>query len=103
MVTAPQDRSQSERIFKLRVREDAEALSSDAQLNAMTVGELWQGKGRVPVSGVLSYRGRVDGVITFFVDQFMSDEIFQPGDSLVLAGQDDATAPILLARKKGSA
>ncbi len=91
-------RNDSERVFKLRVWEDVVDPGSESKSDAFAVGELWHGKGRVPVSGVMSYRGRVDAVITFFVDQFMSDAIFQPGDSLMLAGQDEAE--VLLTRKK---
>jgi hypothetical protein len=94
--------NKAERVFKLKLFEDS-ASTRSIELNCMaSVGELWQGKGRVPVAGVMTYRGRVDAVITFFVDQFLSDEIFQPGDSLVLA-PENGEASILLARRKGSA
>ena len=92
----------AERVFKLKLFEDS-ASSRSIDLNCMTsIGELWQGQGRVPIAGVMTYRGRVDAVITFFVDQFLSDEIFQPGDSLVLATDKDE-AFVLLARRSGSA
>ncbi|MEN9530013.1 MAG: hypothetical protein RI932_1886 [Pseudomonadota bacterium] len=100
-MVAPQNHS--ERIFKLRVWEDASLKSAKSRSNSVAVGELWHGKGRVPISGMMSYRGRIDAVITFFVDQFMSDSIFQPGDTLLLAGQDEAAATIFLARRPGSA
>lgn len=94
--------NEAERVFKLKIVEDSDR-TRPIDLNYMTsVGELWQGKGRVPVAGVMTYRGRVDAVITFFVDQFFSDEIFQPGDSLVLA-PENGEGVVLLARRKGSA
>ena len=69
---------------------------------SVILGELWQGKGRVPVAGVMTYRGRVDAVITFFVDQFLHDDIFQPGDSLVLASAERDSG-VVLARRIDSA
>lgn len=94
--------NEAERVFKLKIIDDS-AQTRSIELNCLTsVGELWQGKGRVPVAGIMAYRGRVDAVITFFVDQFLSDEIFQPGDSLVLA-PENGEAVVLLARRKGSA
>jgi len=77
----------AERVFTLKLRHDSGGQEALGLSLRPTVGELWQGEGRVPVSGVLTYRGRVDAVITFFVDQFLNDEIFQDGDSLALASE----------------
>jgi hypothetical protein len=75
---------QGDRIFTLKLREEfADSRISAAGVRS-TVGELWTSDGRVPVAGLMSYRGRVDAVITFFVDQFLSDDLFSAGDSLAL-------------------
>ncbi|NBO37038.1 hypothetical protein EBU99_00465 [bacterium] len=88
----------SERLFTLRLKTNLLDEAGENERSASAVGELWQGRGRVPLSGVLSYRGRVDAVITFYVDQFLHDEIFQPGDTLAIA-HPESEASVLLARK----
>jgi hypothetical protein len=88
------------RVFRLKLMEDAVVDLQTSAGKSVIVGELWQGKGRVPVAGVLAYRGRVDAVITFFVDQFLHDEIFQPGDSLVLSSAERDSG-VVLARRTG--
>jgi hypothetical protein len=92
---------QGERIFTLKLREEHVDTGDHASGSRATVGELWQGDGRVPVAGLFSYRGRVDAVITFFVDQFLNDEIFNAGDSLALA-LDKGEGLVLLTRRRGS-
>jgi hypothetical protein len=90
------------RVFKLKLVEERVPRVELKLGHSVIVGELWQGKGRVPVAGVLTYRGRVDAVITFFVDQFLHDDIFQPGDSLVLASAERDSG-VVLARRTDSA
>ncbi|MEY3900983.1 MAG: hypothetical protein RL189_289 [Pseudomonadota bacterium] len=87
----------ADRLFTLRLR-DEPVVGPDLRggLSA-TRGELWHGDGRVPVAGVTSYRGRVDAVITFFVDQFLNDELFQEGDSLAIAVEQGE--PVVLVRR----
>lgn len=88
------------RVFRLKLMEEnTSEVRTDAG-KSVIVGELWQGKGRVPVAGVMCYRGRVDAVITFFVDQFLHDEIFQPGDSLVLASAERDSGVVLARRSE---
>lgn len=91
-----------ERTFKLRLFDESATSKASALRREMKVGELWHGNGRVPISGMISYRGRVDAVITFFVDQFFTDEIFQSGDTLVLVSSQ-GEASVVLARREGSA
>lgn len=87
-----------ERMFTLRLRDDVSGAKVSPWGHAAAEGELWQGKGRVPVAGVMTYRGRVDAVITFFVDQFLNDEIFQAGDFLALASEKGETKLVLARR-----
>ncbi|NBW82159.1 hypothetical protein EBR21_10450 [bacterium] len=87
-----------ERIFTLKLKEEVVNGGDQMALHEPMCGELWQGEGRVPVSGVTTYRGRVDAVITFFVDQFLSDDIFQPGDSLELATEKGESIVLLTRR-----
>jgi hypothetical protein len=89
-----------ERIFTLKLKEEVVVGGDQLSGHKPMCGELWQGEGRVPVSGVTTYRGRVDAVITFFVDQFLSDDIFQPGDSLELASENGET--LVLFTRNGS-
>lgn len=89
------------RVFRLKLIEEQAPPQELGQGQSVIVGELWQGKGRVPVAGVMMYRGRVDAVITFFVDQFLHDDVFQSGDSLVLASAERDSG-VVLARRRGS-
>lgn len=86
------------RVFRLKLIEERESQIEIKQGQTVVLGELWQGKGRVPVAGVMAYRGRVDAVITFYVDQFLHDDIFQPGDSLVLASAERDSGVVLARR-----
>jgi hypothetical protein len=91
----------AERIFTLKLREDLVDPGNPSLGARATTGELWQGGGRVPVAGLFSYRGRVDAVITFFVDQFLTDALFQAGDGLALAsGRGESF--LLLTRRSDS-
>ncbi|MFZ9519670.1 MAG: hypothetical protein ACO3A4_04255 [Silvanigrellaceae bacterium] len=91
-----------ERIFTLKLKEENVLQSVHTNGHRPTNGELWQGDGRVPVAGVTTYRGRVDAVITFFVDQFLSDDIFMPGDLLELASEQGESL-VLVTRHGNSA
>lgn len=87
----------ADRLFTLRLKEESFAGPEVRVGLSATRGELWHGDGRVPVAGVTSYRGRVDAVITFFVDQFLNDELFQEGDSLAIAVEQGE--PVVLVRR----
>ncbi|MEN9811284.1 MAG: hypothetical protein RLZZ488_2851 [Pseudomonadota bacterium] len=87
----------ADRLFTLRLKDESFAGHEIRGGLSATRGELWHGDGRVPVAGVTSYRGRVDAVITFFVDQFLNDELFQEGDSLAIAVEQGE--PVVLVKR----
>lgn len=76
-----------ERTFKLRLWAEAQESEANGHRHGVMIGELWHGNCRVPVAGTMTFQGRVDAVITFYVDQFLFDDIFQPGDTLVVASE----------------
>lgn len=57
------------------------------------------GTGRMPVLGAMEFRGRFDAVLSFFVEGFLHDEVFEAGDRLFLMDVAGSDFRILLQRE----